>query len=234
MNKKIVRKEGLTAFTHARVGLGHTGGHLKTNAWLDFQAGFVQAKDAVNSFFSPQDLLTLPALEVNTMASQLQTFLMRPDLGKQLTKQSAALLKKNGASHKDLLIIVSGGLSPLGIKNHAANFLNEFLIQTEWSVTTPVIITQRSRVALGDAINEYVQAKVVVMLIGERPGLSTPDSMGIYITHSAHPGCDDSQRNCISNIHTRGLSYRDAATKLTCLLELAFKAGFTGVMLKDY
>ena len=236
------RQFDLSRHSHARVGLGHTGGHLKVQDWLDFQSGFAQAKDAVFSQFSPQEIaayctqLGLTSLHVNSQADDATQFLLRPDLGRLLAPESEILLEDFESERgKDLLLVISGGLSPLAIQQQAPSFLNIFIKlarEQEWSLA-PVIINSKGRVALGDQINSYFNAKIVVMLIGERPGLTTPDSLGIYFTYHAKPGCTDEQRNCISNIHQRGLSHETAAIKLINLLHKAFAMKNTGISLKD-
>lgn len=226
--------------SHARVGLGHTGGHIKLNDWLNFQEGFAQAKDAVFSQFNIAELadlcyaLKLECLEVTTQANDPTQFILRPDLGKLLSPESHTLLEQINVTQKyDLLIVISGGLSPLAVQHHASKFLPELIlaIKSDQLKIAPVIITPRSRVALGDQVNHYFKAKLTVMLIGERPGLTTPDSMGIYITYDAKPGCTDEQRNCISNIHAHGLSYQEAARKFALLLNSALRKRLTGVNL---
>lgn len=228
--------------SHARVGLGHTGGHIKLNDWLDFQAGFAQAKDAVFSHFDSAEIKkicqsqNLDCLELHCQANDPTQFLLRPDLGKLLAAESHDLLEKLSIhTTYDLLIVISGGLAPIAIQQQLPHFLPKFLrtAQTHHWQIAPVIITPRSRVAFGDQVNHYFKAKLTIVLIGERPGLTTPDSLGIYVTYNAKPGCTDEQRNCISNIHAHGLSYADAATKLSILLSRALQAGVTGVMLKD-
>ena len=236
----------LSRHSHARVGLGHTGGHLKIQDWLDFQSGFAQAKDAVFSQFSSEEIaaycqqLGLTSLYIKSQANDATQFLLRPDLGRLLAQESEVLLHDFMLQHefernKDLLLVISGGLSPLAIQQQVPAFLNIFVKlarEQQWSLA-PVIINTKGRVALSDQINNYFKAKIVVMLIGERPGLTTPDSLGIYFTYHAKQGCTDEQRNCISNIHQRGLSHETAAIKLINLLQKAFIMKNTGICLKD-
>lgn len=233
-------------YTHARSGLGHTGGHLKLQHWLDLQLGFAQAKDAVFSKFDEMKLielckaLNLSYLFADSQANNTNQFLARPDLGKLIAVESQDVLtsmtqKNPNFCHRDLLIVLSGGLSPLAIEQQIPQFLPFFihLIQeNKWTIS-PVIINQRGRVAIGDEFNHYFHAKIVVMLIGERPGLTTPNSLGIYFTYAAQPGCTDDNRNCISNIHERGLSYQEAANQLAHMIRKCLAAKISGVMLKD-
>ncbi len=158
----------LSHHSHARVGLGHTGGHLKVRDWLDFQSGFAQAKDAVFSHFAPEEVaaycqqLRLTPLYVNSQANDATQFLLRPDLGRLLAQESDALLQDFMLQHqsernKDLLLVVSGGLSPLAIQQQVPAFLNIFVKlarEQQWSLA-PVIINSKGRVALGDQINNY-------------------------------------------------------------------------------
>lgn len=233
--------------SHARLGLGHTGGHLKLKAWLDLQMDFAQAKDAVFSSYNASEIkklcddLNLQTIEVQSQANDAREFVLRPDLGRLLAHESENELSLQVAHHheyvqRDVLIVISGGLSPIAIQWQIPEFLPKFIHrineQQRWTIA-PVIITPRGRVALGDHINHYFKAKVLVMLIGERPGLSTPDSMGIYFTYQAKPGCTDEQRNCISNIHERGLAHEHAALKLIALIGKSMASKISGIALKD-
>lgn len=232
--------------SHARLGLGHTGGHLKLQAWLDLQTDFARAKDAVFSTYDIHEVagvchdLNLQTIAVQSQANDAVQFLLRPDLGRMLASESEQKLNQYRNKHpeylqRDLLIVISGGLSPVAIQQHIKDFLPKLIQkikEQQWTLS-PILITPRSRVALGDQINHYFKAKVVIMLIGERPGLSTPDSMGIYFTYDAKPGCTDEQRNCISNIHARGLSYENAATKLAYLITKSLASQISGIELKD-
>lgn len=223
--KPIQRRSDLSQFSHARIGLQNAGGHLKTQDWLDFQVGFAQAKDAVVSTFDVNIIINwcenqnLNCLSLETQATRLQEFILRPDLGKKLSDQSAEILRKQVTSN-DLSIIISGGLSPIAIEHHVIHLLTEFIpvIQKNKLTLAPIMIFQRARVALGDDVNDCLKTKKTIMLIGERPGLTTPDSLGIYITPNAKMGCTDADRFCISNIHGRGMGYADANRKLCSLI----------------
>lgn len=240
------RKDRVMDFSkhsHARLGMGHSGGHLTSPAWLDFQLDFAKAKDAVFSSFDVSQILTvceklqLPAYEVESQTQNIEQFILRPDLGRLLSASSKNLLQQISSEYyqRDILIVVSGGLSPVAIQKQAPEFLNIFVEMArehQWSLA-PVIINARGRVALGDEINQLFKATITIMLIGERPGLTSPDSMGIYFTYDAKSGCTDEQRNCISNIHDRGLSHSEAAEKLIQLLSKSFTARMSGLGLKD-
>lgn len=237
------RKVDLSRYTHARVGLGHTGGHWLSQDWLSFQSGFAQAKDAVFSHYPLADMQQLceqqqlPCFEIQSQATDVPSFLLRPDAGRHLSAQDEALLLEapQKTSSPDLLLVISGGLSPIAIAQQMPIFLPLFIQQVRaknWTLA-PVMLNPRGRVALGDALNHFCHAKIVMVCIGERPGLTTPDSMGIYFTYGAKPGCTDEQRNCISNIHQRGLSPQQAVNKLIYLLGAAMRNRLSGIGLKD-
>lgn len=218
MKNDLDRVHDLTRYSHARLGLGHTGGHLRTANWLDFQAGFAQAKDAVTSSFDNEIIanlcmqLQLPNFLIHSKANDLYSFLANPMLGRQVATADAEILRELCAEHpeycqQDILIVISGGLSPLAVSQQIPPFLPGFIEvcrEEQWSVA-PIIINPRGRVALGDHLNDILQARLTIMLIGERPGLSSPNSLGIYLTQNARPGCTDNLRQCISNIHAQGL-----------------------------
>jgi ethanolamine ammonia-lyase small subunit len=234
MKKELLLKDRLLDFSpysHARVGLGHTGGQLRTTSWLDFQAGFAQAKDAVFSSFDTEKIselcrdLQLPNYIINSAVTDLLQFLTRPDLGGLLAEHDQQILATLINSHpeyleQDLLIVISGGLSPIAIQEQIPELLPALItdLQSHHLSHAPIIINPRGRVALGDELNALFKAKMVAMLIGERPGLTTPDSLGIYFTYNAKPGCTNDMRNCISNIHARGLSASAAVSKLQQLI----------------
>lgn len=210
-----MQRKDLKKFSNARIGLATSGGLLTTQDWLNFQKDYLSAKDALCSHFDATTINGFlqqhhySSLQLTTRANDLKTFLLRPDLGRLLSKESEKKLK--GIKEKqDLLIIISGGLSPIAINHHAIPFLKLFLVQNKLTLAT-IILFERSRVAIGDWVNYYIQAKNVMVLIGERPGLSSPDSMGIYFTPSAKPGMNDSQRVCLSNIHQHGMLYTEAS-----------------------
>lgn len=240
------RVHDYSAHTQARLGLGHAGGHLKVKAWLDLQLGFAQAKDAVFSQFDTRefeklcDSAELPHYTARSQAADMMQFLSQPDAGRLLLPEDEVRLQQAAAAnpqycHRDLLIVISGGLSPLAIERQVPKLLPLLLAEAYsngWTLA-PVIINPRGRVALGDHLNDIFNATLVIMLIGERPGLTTPDSLGIYITYNARSGCNDEMRNCISNIHQHGLSHEQAVRKLCVLLQLAMQVKMTGVELKD-
>jgi ethanolamine ammonia-lyase small subunit len=164
-------------------------------------------------------------------------YLQRPDKGRRLNEPSREVLLKldRPASGYDVVLVIGDGLSSFAIEENAAAFLDillPLLIEQNWSVA-PLVIVQQARVAIGDEVGGLLGARLVVMLIGERPGLSSPDSMGIYMTLNPRVGLTDESRNCISNVRREGLSYELAAHKLLYLMSEALKRGLSGVQLKD-
>lgn len=245
-NNKDDRCFDFSQLSHARLGQGHTGGHVKDTHWLSFQSDFAEAKDVL---LKDTDLikikqtctnLGLNFIDIFSQITKIESYLLRPDLGKLLSIESEAKLADYVTQHpkeinKDLLLIIGGGLSPTAVEKQIPGFLPLFLASAQkhnWSIA-PIILTPRGRVALGDQVNQFFHAKITIVLIGERPGLTIPDSMGIYFTYQAKPGCTDEQRNCISNIHQRGLSPQAAVVKLNHLLKRALAEKLTGVNLKD-
>jgi ethanolamine ammonia-lyase small subunit len=222
----------LRRFTAARVGLGRVGHALPTAAHLDFQEAHARARDAVWS------ALDVPALQaalpgarvVASAAPDRRAYLLRPDLGRRLA-EGTRLDPRPGC----FAIVVADGLCASGVQAQAAGLVAALIPGLEragWVVAPPVIATQ-ARVAIGDEIGQALGAAMVAVLIGERPGLSSLDSMGIYLTHGPRAGRHDAERNCISNIRPGGISTADAAAKLLWLVAAARRLGLTGVGLKD-
>jgi ethanolamine ammonia-lyase small subunit len=270
--------------TPARIGLGRCGHGLPTAALLEFQLAHARARDAVHEKFDPEALkAALGARETITVHSQAadrQTYLQRPDLGRQLRAADITRLSASGhaaaqdaasqpansdrsstqdaTAHRtnidhrgkgtagqdaaaaespfpyDLAVIIADGLSALAVHTHAAPLLQALLPKLpDWQIA-PVVIACQARVALGDEIGSLLGATLVVVLIGERPGLSAPDSLGAYLTWHPRRGRQDSERNCISNIRPpTGLSYEQAASRIAWLLSAARRQKLTGVALKD-
>jgi ethanolamine ammonia-lyase small subunit len=224
----------LRSLTQARVALGRAGQALPTRALLDFQLDHARARDAVHTALSVKgfaEAIGRPVTEVRSRAKDRSDYLKRPDLGRQLDPDDAAKLARNGGT---LAIVVADGLSATAIHNHAASMVLALVDRLPgWSIA-PVILARQARVALGDAIAEALGVDLVVILIGERPGLTAPDSLGAYITWQPRPGRRDSERNCVSNIRPpHGLSYGAAADTIARLLRAAREQGRTGVELKD-
>ncbi|WP_248805492.1 ethanolamine ammonia-lyase subunit EutC [Pseudomonas sp. MWU13-2100] len=234
----------LRRLTPARIALGRTGTSLPTSAQLDFQFAHAQARDAVHLPFDHAGLSTQLAergretLLLHSAADDRHSYLQRPDLGRKLNAASAQLLKEHAAAHPggvDLAIIVADGLSALAVHRHTLPFLTrlEEQIQAEGWSTSPVILVEQGRVAVADEIGELLGAKMTVILIGERPGLSSPDSLGLYFTYNPKVGLTDAYRNCISNVRLEGMSYGMAAHKLLYLMKEACRRQLSGVNLKD-
>jgi ethanolamine ammonia-lyase small subunit len=230
----------LRQFTMARVGLGRAGNSLPTSELLDFRLAHARARDAVHSPFNVPSLLAelqqldLKAVAVESDARDRTEYLRRPDRGRRLCAASLPLLKTDASSY-DVAFVVADGLSPLAVVRHACpvlSLVSAELLRDGWSIT-PVVVVERGRVAIGDQIGAALGARLVIVLIGERPGLSSPDSLGIYITWSPKPGRTDAERNCISNVRPEGLSYEAAAFKLLFLAREARRLKLTGVQLKD-
>jgi len=233
---------GLRRFTPARIALGRTGHSLPTAALLAFNLAHAQARDAVHQPLDSAALLPaldsrgIATLQVHSAAPDRAHYLRRPDLGRRLDAPSAALLDAYSAQHSarpDLVFVLADGLSAHATAHHALPLLSAVLPRLQDWAIGPVVIAQQSRVALGDEIGERLQAGLVVILIGERPGLSSPDSLGIYLTYAPRVGRSDAERNCISNIRPQGLSYPAAAHKLHFLLTMARRLALTGIQLKD-
>jgi ethanolamine ammonia-lyase small subunit len=226
---------GLRGRTPARVALGHVGAGLPTFALLEFQLDHARARDAVHDALDTQrlaaDLAPLRSMAVHSQAPDRSTYLQRPDLGRRLAPQCAARLTGGPC---DVVFVLADGLSARAVQAHAAPMLREMLrALPDWRVG-PLIIATQARVALGDDIGAQLQAALAIVLIGERPGLSAPDSLGLYLTCGPAPGRRDHERNCISNIRPpRGLSYAEAAARAVWLMRAARRAGHSGVALKD-
>jgi ethanolamine ammonia-lyase small subunit len=229
--------------TPARIGLGRCGHGLPTAAMLEFQLAHARARDAVHEKFDPEALkAALGARETITVHSEApdrQTYLQRPDLGRQLLEADATRLTAcsnvaESPSPYDLAIVIADGLSAPAVHTHAAPLLQTLLPKLpDWHIA-PLVIACQARVALGDEIGSRLGATLVVVLIGERPGLSAPDSLGAYLTWHPRQGRQDNERNCISNIRPpTGLSYEQAASRIAWLLSAARRQKLTGVALKD-
>lgn len=234
----------LRRLTPARIALGRTGTSMPTRAQLDFQYAHAQARDAVHLAFDHAGLTAQLAkcgrqsLLLHSAATNRDSYLQRPDLGRKLSDESAQTLRDYASNHPggvDLVIVVADGLSALAVHRHTVPFLARLEDQIEaegWSVS-PVILVEQGRVAVSDEIGELLGAKMVVILIGERPGLSSPDSLGLYFTYNPKIGLTDAYRNCISNVRLEGLSYGMAAHRLLYLMREACRRQLSGVNLKD-
>jgi ethanolamine ammonia-lyase small subunit len=229
----------LRAHTSARIALGRVGCSLPTREVLKFGLAHAQARDAVHR---PLDFSEFKhqlkgegfrTLQVHSNAEDRQTYLLRPDYGRHLHDDCRAHLLHELAA-PELAIVVADGLSSIAVQRHALPLLLAFRqrFDTDWA-NTPVVLAEQGRVAIGDGIAVALRARLVIVLIGERPGLTSPDSLGLYLTYQPRVGCMDSQRNCISNVRPEGLPYALAAHKLDYLARAALRLQLSGVALKD-
>jgi ethanolamine ammonia-lyase small subunit len=254
INKDVIPDKSITQndwqdwreLTQARIAIGRVGAALPTHEVLNFGLAHAQACDAIHTPLNI-DLLSEQLKKnnwqvehIHSKAENREIYLRRPDLGRQLSTECKDAFRSNQTSKNslsaeyDLVFMVGDGLSSLAVQTQVVpllealkNFLNPKLL------IAPVFIAQQARVALGDAVGELTNAKMVIVLIGERPGLSAADSLGIYMTYAPKIGKKDAERNCISNIRPGGLSSQAAAFKLNWLIEQAFERQLTGVDLKD-
>ncbi|HYQ37708.1 MAG TPA: ethanolamine ammonia-lyase subunit EutC [Pseudomonas sp.] len=234
----------LRQLTPARIALGRAGSSLPTAAQLAFQFAHAQARDAVHLPFDHAALREglaargLDSLLLHSAAPDRDTYLQRPDLGRRLHPDAARLLRAQAAGHAggcDLAIVIADGLSALAVQRHSLPLLDRLLeaLRGEgWSLA-PVALVEQGRVAVADEVGELLGARMSVILIGERPGLSAPDSLGLYFTWAPRVGLTDAQRNCISNVRREGLSYATAAFRLRYLMREACRRQLSGVALKD-
>jgi ethanolamine ammonia-lyase small subunit len=241
----------LRGITPARVGLRRAGSSLATSELLDFQLAHACARDAVHAKLEPSSLLAalrnligIDALLLHSAAPDRQTYLQRPDLGRKLDEASRQRLQRlqHPPQRYDLSLIAVDGLSALAVERHAVALLAELLPRLAQASPelrlAPVCVVEQGRVAIGDDVAQSLHAALTVVLIGERPGLSSPDSLGAYITwqrelDGAPGGIRDAERNCISNIRVEGLSYSDAAARLLFYIQEATYRQLTGVAIKD-
>jgi ethanolamine ammonia-lyase small subunit len=231
----------LKTFTPARVGLGRTGVSQQTRDLLDFQLAHAKARDAVHATMNAsavaadiRDVSQNGVVHLHSAAPDRTTYLQRPDHGRKLDDASRDLLLtlgQNRSKRWDLVPVITDGLSALAVERHAAKVLKELLPRiADWNLA-PTCIVEQGRVAVGDEIGEILHPQLVVVLIGERPGLSSPDSLGAYITWNPRMGRTDAERNCISNIRAEGLTCEEAAAQLGWYLAEARRRQLTGVAL---
>lgn len=234
----------LSRFTPARIALGRAGVSLPTRPLLEFQFAHAQARDTVHLPFDSTAMgeqLTARGHEVislHSAAADRHIYLQRPDLGRRLDRESRQHLESRvagGSPGYDVDFVIADGLSTFGVHQNAVPFLDVMMdiLSREAFRVAPVVLVEQGRVAIGDEIGGLLGAAMVVMLIGERPGLSSPDSMGIYLTWRPRVGLTDAHRNCISNVRQGGLGYPAAAHKLFYLMREARHRKLSGVRLKD-
>jgi ethanolamine ammonia-lyase small subunit len=221
--------------------LGRVGSSLPTKEILNFGLSHALARDAVhlpldtNALDASIHTLGFSTLQVQSNAPNRHTYLLRPDLGRRLNDESRQHLQSIKTKNPiDFMIVVGDGLSSLAVQYHAVPLLTEIqkIIPASWKFG-PIVIAQQARVALADELGEIMGARLIAIMIGERPGLSSPDSLGIYLTYTPSVGCNDANRNCISNVRPEGLQYELAAHKLMWLAKQAMHRQLSGVALKD-
>jgi ethanolamine ammonia-lyase small subunit len=232
----------LRRLTPARIGLRRTGASLATKPLLDLQLAHARARDAVHEPLDEPRLIAelaelgLPVLSVASASKDRQQYLRRPDVGRRLASSAEATFSQHAkGSSYDVALVVADGLSARATQVHARPVLAGVVpaLRTEgWNIA-PLVVVRHGRVAVGDAIANALRAKCVAILIGERPGLSAPDSMGAYLTWQPGPQTTDADRNCVSNIRPEGVGYADAAFKLTYLMREMRSRRLSGVQLKD-
>ena len=232
---------GLRRLTAARIGLARSGASLATGPLLEFRLAHARARDAVHAPLDDERLradlaaLGAPVLAVASAVQDRPQYLMRPDLGRRLAPDAEAVLARHAGDGHDVALVITDGLSARAVERHAKPLLAGLLprLQAEGWHIAPLAIVRQGRVAIGDAVAQLLRARMVVILIGERPGLSAPDSMGAYLTWQPGPHTTDANRNCISNIRPEGIDPPDAAFKIMHLLRAMRTREMSGVGLKD-
>jgi ethanolamine ammonia-lyase small subunit len=230
----------LRAFTPARIALGRTGASQPTAAQLAFGLAHAQARDAVHAALDADALQAalrdagFEVMRAHSRAPDRATYLRRPDLGRRLDEASLARLRAAApAPPPELAFVVAVGLSAVAVARPAVPLLRAARERLAGWRIGPVTVALQARVALGDEVGEALGAGAIALLVGERPGLSSPDSLGVYLTWAPRVGRSDAERNCISNIRPEGLGYAAAARTLAGLLAGARRLGSTGIALKD-
>jgi ethanolamine ammonia-lyase small subunit len=229
----------LRRLTAARIGLRRTGASLATEPLLDFQLAHARARDAVHEPLDEAQLiadfaaLEIPVVALASAVESQRSYLMRPDLGRRLGPGAESTLKTHADGY-DIVFVITGGLSARAVQMHAVPILAGVLapLRAGWRIA-PLVLVRHGRVAVGDAVATALRADLVVVLIGERPGLTAPHSMGAYLTWQPGPQTTDADRNCISNIRPGGMEYADAAFSLVHMLRVMRSRRLSGVQLKD-
>lgn len=230
--------QALRRHTAARIALGRSGASLPSREVLAFSLAHAQARDAVHL---PLDVAALERaldtggwrhLSVHSRAADRSAYLARPDWGRRLAPDSAVLLEQAATEAVDAAFVISDGLSSTAIQRHALPFLGSLRPLLQGLTLAPIVVATQARVALADEVGALMRARLAVSLIGERPGLSSPDSLGIYLSFAPRVGLTDEARNCISNIRPEGLAYDAAAQLLAAMMRAALKEQKTGVALR--
>jgi ethanolamine ammonia-lyase small subunit len=230
--------DALRRLTAARIGLKRSGASLATQPLLEFQLAHARARDAVHAALDERRLekdlmaLGLPILTIASQANDRAQFLMRPDLGRQLSSDAESALAAKKSTY-DIAFVISDGLSARAAQKHAAPLLAEIIpALKDWRIA-PLVIVRLGRVGAGDAVAVALGASCAVILLGERPGLTAPDSLGAYLTWRPRPDTSEADRNCVSNIRPEGVRYADAARTIVHLLRAMRAGGVSGIALKD-
>jgi ethanolamine ammonia-lyase small subunit len=234
----------LRRFTDARIGLGRTGISLTTQEQLKFQLDHANARDAIHIPFDTvamtQELSaeSLSSMSLHSQADNRAVYLQRPDLGRRLNSMSVEIIqqyKNQGRADIDVAVIIADGLSSTAVHRHSVSLAKKIIVNlhSQGMNVAPVCTVSQGRVAIGDEIGELFNAKMTILLIGERPGLSSPDSLGIYYTYQPKLGLTDASRNCLSNIRPAGMKSDEALSKLMWLVKESMLRGGSGVGLKD-
>jgi ethanolamine ammonia-lyase small subunit len=231
----------LKQFTAARIGIGRTGASVPLKQSLELKLAHAHARDAVYSeldigkLSSDLKQFELPVLLLHSEATYREMYLQRPDLGRQLDNESIEAISDCSHNKTDIVIIIADGLSATAVNHHAISLLKILIpqLQSTGLKIGPISLVKQGRVAIADDIGINLKAALSLIMIGERPGLSSADSMGCYITYNPKPGLTDESRNCISNIRPHGLTFKPASKKIFYLIQEAFKRKLSGVGLKD-
>jgi ethanolamine ammonia-lyase small subunit len=239
-NELPQRWKGLRSFTPARIAIGRTGVSVTAEENLSFKLAHAKARDAVYDELNPAAIENVlkrrnqSFIHTRSLATDRKTYLLRPDLGRQLCNISIDSLKQErNENGYDLCICIADGLSASAINSQGHDFLDILipLLEKENIALAPVVLIEQGRVAISDAIGSLLNARLAVMLIGERPGLSNAESMGIYLTWAPAPGNTDAQRNCISNVGHSGISQTRAAEELIQLIKESIRQKISGIKL---
>jgi ethanolamine ammonia-lyase small subunit len=227
--------------TAARLSLGRAGSGLPTRAALAFATAHAEARDAVHAALDPATLagalepLGLEPVALASAAPDRATYLRRPDFGRRLSRASRSVLAARPTAACDVVLVIGDGLSAKAVADNAAGLLDRLvpLLRAQGLTLGPLVLATQARVAIGDEIGAALSARLVIVLIGERPGLSAADSLGAYLTFDPKVGRTDAERNCVSNIRPAGLPPERAALTIAWLVQQALTLGLTGVALKD-
>lgn len=231
----------LKQFTAARIGIGRAGTSIPLKQSLELKLAHAHARDSVYSELDTDKLSSdlkqfdLPVLLLHSEAASREMYLQRPDLGRQLNETSVRMLKDYLHNKTDIAIVIADGLSATAVNHHSISLLKILIpeLQSTGLKVGPLSLVKQGRVAIADDIGVHLKAKLSLILIGERPGLSSADSMGCYITYNPKSGLTDESRNCVSNIRPHGLTFKSASKKIFYLIQQAFRHKLSGVGLKD-